>query len=424
MLFPYGSDAPLYHIPIMTGVMILLNILAFVGIAALGRQMDEEQFEFIVNQLILQYGTWKPWQWVTSNFMHGGIMHLLGNMFCLWGFGIVVEGKIGWWRFLLVFFGIGIAQSGVEQTLMLFADEGGSLGASAIIYGLLAMCVVWAPENEMNCFLILGFRPIVCEIKLYTLGIGALLIELFTGFLAGMSMGSQVLHLMGGGLGFGVGVLMLKRGWVDCEGWDLFSVWTGTQNKAREEEMEAARKIVSAAQQKVLDQLVGAEDKKVAAHESLLSADDLFQTTASLTEPVDRGQTLAKMREAIAAGDPQTAYGLFEQLADDPFATDLPEAELLKIISLFQKQKLWSASMPAMVKYLQNFQAKEPQIRVLLAKILVQVEKRPGQALAVLEKLNESQLKAEDRQAVAQLRSRAEHLQAEQPDAMEMLEDW
>lgn len=52
MLFPFGSDAPLYHIPIMTGVLILLNILAFVGIAALGRQMDEEEFLVIVNQLI------------------------------------------------------------------------------------------------------------------------------------------------------------------------------------------------------------------------------------------------------------------------------------------------------------------------------------------------------------------------------------
>ncbi len=239
-----------------------------------------------------------------------------------------------------------------------------------------------------------------------------------------MTFGSQVLHLMGAGLGFGIGVVMLKKGWVDCEGWDLFSVWTGTQNKAREEEAEAARKVVSAAQQKVLDQLVGAGDKKVAVRENVLSADDLLQATVPLGEAVDRDEMLAKMREAIAAGDPQTAYGLFEQLADDPFATDLPEADLLKIISLFQKQKLWSASMPAMVRYLQHFQAKESQIRVLLAKILVQVEKRPGQALAVLEKLNETQLKAEDRQAVAQLRSRAERMQAEQPDAMEMVEDW
>ncbi len=148
MLLPYGSDAPLYHIPIATGVMILANVLAFIGVLALQEQMSEEQFKLVVNQLILQYGTWKPWQWVTSNFMHAGFLHLFGNMFSLWGFGIVVEGKIGWWRFLLVYFGIGITQSGMEQTIMVFASEGGSLGASAIIYGLLAICVVWAPRTK------------------------------------------------------------------------------------------------------------------------------------------------------------------------------------------------------------------------------------------------------------------------------------
>ena len=148
MLLPYGSDAPLYHLPIVTGAMILLNVLAYLGIGALEGQMNEEDFAFLVNQLMLQYGTFKPWQWITSNFMHAGIMHLLGNMFCLWGFGLVVEGKIGWWRFLLVYLGIGITQCGLEQTLMLFADKGGSLGASAIIYGLMAMCMVWAPRMK------------------------------------------------------------------------------------------------------------------------------------------------------------------------------------------------------------------------------------------------------------------------------------
>ncbi len=285
------------------------------------------------------------------------------------------------------------------------------------------MCRVGA-ENEMNCFLLAGLRPMTIDISLYMLGVGSVIIELFTSFLAGMTFGSQILHLMGAGLGFGVGVVMLKKGWVDCEGWDLFSVWTGTQNKAREEENERAKQIVSAAQQKILDQLVGAEGKKTAAQEPALTADDLFQAPKSLGEVVDRDQATAKMRAAIAAGDPQAAFACFEQMADDPFATDLPEADLLKIISLFQKQKLWSASVPAMVRYLQYFQAKETQVRVLLAKVLVQVEKRPGQALAVLEKLNLAQLKAEDQQAVAQLRVRAEQMQAAQPLAMEMVEDW
>jgi membrane associated rhomboid family serine protease len=422
MLLPYGSDAPLYHLPIVTGAMILLNVLAYLGVGALEAQMNEEDFAFLANQLILQYGTFKPWQWITSNFMHAGFMHLLGNMFCLWGFGLVVEGKIGWWRFLLVYLGIGVTQCAVEQTLMLFADEGGSLGASAIIYGLMAMCMVWAPENEMNCFVLIGFRPTTMDIPLYSLGVFFVFIELLTGLIAGLTFGSQVLHLMGAGIGFGVAVVMLKKDLVDCEGWDLFNVWAGTQHKARDEQAEAAAKIVREAEARRLADLAGGRGRAVAADEARLSADDLFQTAAPLTASVDHSQVLAAMRQAIARGDPQTALACFEQIADDPFATDLPEAELLKIIALFHQQKLWSASIPALVRYLQNFQASESQIRLWLARILIQAENRPAQALSVLAKLNATLLKPEDRQLVAKLRARAQQLQAGHPP--EIVQDW
>jgi len=60
MLLPFGSDAPLYHLPIATVSMILLNVLAYFGVGALEGQMSEEDYAFLVNQLILQYGTFKP----------------------------------------------------------------------------------------------------------------------------------------------------------------------------------------------------------------------------------------------------------------------------------------------------------------------------------------------------------------------------
>lgn len=421
MLFPYGSDAPLYHLPLATGAMISLNVLVFLSISGLEGQMDEENFAFLVNQLILQYGTFKPWQWITSNFMHAGILHLLGNMFCLWGFGLVVEGKIGWWQFLLVYFGIGITQCGLEQTLMVFADEGGSLGASAIIYGLMAICMVWAPENEMNCFLMIGFRPITMDIPLYSLGIFFIFIELLMGLLTGLTFGSQVLHLMGAGIGFGVGVVMLRKGLVDCEGWDLFNVWAGTQHKDREQQAEAAEKIVREAELRRLADLAGGR-RRTAAEDAPLNVDDLFQEAAPLPESIDRDQAMAWMRQAIARSDPETAFARFEQIADDPFTADLPEAELLTIISLFHKQKRWSASIPALVRYLQNFRAQEPQVRLWLARILIQAENRPAQALSVLAKLNAPRLKQEDRQLVARLRARAQQMQAEHRP--EIVEDW
>jgi len=354
--------------------------------------------------------------------MHAGLMHLLGNMFCLWGFGLVVEGKIGWWRFLLVYLGIGVTQCGLEQSLMLFADGGASLGASAIIYGLMAMCMVWAPENEMNCFLLVGFRPITMDIPLYSLGIFFLFIEMFTGLISGLTFGSQVLHLMGAGIGFGLGVVMLKRDGVDWEGWDLFNVWAGTQHKARDQQAEAADKMVREAESRRLADLSGRRKQAASADQPRLTADDLLQTTAPLTGSVPGDQTPARMRQAISHSDPRTAWTCFEQLADDPFAADLPEADLLAIIALFHQQKLWSASLPALVHYLQHFTAHEPQVRLWLARILVQAENRPAQALAVLGKLDTSRLRQEDRQLVAQLRARAKQLQG--GHARESVEDW
>src|SRR5690606_34534428 len=119
-----------------------------------------------LESMLLQYGQGlKPWQWITSNFMHDGVLHLLGNMFILWGFGLVVEGKVGWLRFLAIYLGIGFVQCACEQTMMLMAEGGASLGASAIAYGLIAIGLVWAPRNNMNCIFLLGFRPFFFELS-------------------------------------------------------------------------------------------------------------------------------------------------------------------------------------------------------------------------------------------------------------------
>lgn len=285
MLIPLSTDAPIYHFPVASIGLIVVNCVAFF---ATGMGMADT------------VETWGPWslnygdglhpvQWVTSNFIHMGFMHLIGNMVFLWGFGLVVEGKLGWWRYLLVYLGIGVAQCAVEQTLMLGHDpledlqarivevweppteaeldeyrqellaEGldedlveqlveagksppdaadhvdqigafappGSCGASSILYGMLAISLVWAPKNEVTCLLVIFYRMISIEITIMTFAVWYIGFELLIAVLGGFSMTSALLHLMGAGAGFGVGVLLLKRNWVDCEDWDLFAVMSG-----------------------------------------------------------------------------------------------------------------------------------------------------------------------------------------------------
>lgn len=215
VIFPLRTDAPVYHRPRATIGIIAVNV------AVMWWTLGADGAD--VAPLALRYGEWKPWQWVTSVFLHADFIHLAVNMLYLWVFGLVVEGKVGWWRFLAVYGTIAVASNLVEQTLLLGAD-GGSLGASGVIFGLIAIAMVWAPENEVECAVVF-FVPAVrtIDITIRDLGLLYVGIELLWAIFGGFSITSEALHLLGFATGLPIGVAMLRRGWVNCEGWDWFS---------------------------------------------------------------------------------------------------------------------------------------------------------------------------------------------------------
>ena len=91
--------------------MIAVNVVAFV----LSLMYPDSAIAFY-----LAHGDGlHPVQWVTANFMHAGVLHLVFNMISLWVFGMIVEGKIGWWRMLVVYLGIGVVQNAIIQVMML-----------------------------------------------------------------------------------------------------------------------------------------------------------------------------------------------------------------------------------------------------------------------------------------------------------------
>lgn len=230
ILVPLNTDAPLYHRPIGTLAMIGLNTLVYI--------VTFNDLGSAVENWGLQHGVGlTPLQWLTSNFIHFGFLHLALNMIFLWGFGLVVEGKIGNLPFLGVYLGIGIIQCLTEQ-IMLFRGEGVSFGASSIIYGLMVMALIWAPRNEMTIFYWIFFIIYgVSEITIMTFaliyltlsGIGVAL----TLYLGGSLLSSDVLHLMGAIVGGMAGTVAIQWKLVDCEGWDLFTWLRGGPPLAR-----------------------------------------------------------------------------------------------------------------------------------------------------------------------------------------------
>src|SRR5205085_9414273 len=106
------------------------------------------------------------------------------------------------------------------------------VGASAVIFGLLAICLVWAPKNDLQCFVcfIIIFRIIANTFDIpilwfaaFHIGWESLELLLHAGLLGSPAV-SALGHISGAGWGLGAGLLLLKLRWVDCGSWDIVAV--------------------------------------------------------------------------------------------------------------------------------------------------------------------------------------------------------
>ncbi|QDT12021.1 intramembrane serine protease GlpG [Planctomycetes bacterium K23_9] len=223
MLFPYGTDAPIYHRPIATVSIIVINIGLFLatGMGAV-YAVGATPYDW----LIIEFDRINPFQWVTGAFMHASWGHLVGNMIFLWCFGIVVEGKLGWRQFSLVYLVLCLGDGAISQIPMFafYGGVGGCLGASGVIFALIAISLCWAPENNMHCLFFWSFFvPFQFDIRILSLGLFYGAKEMLPLFFTGFRMSTPMLHLLGMSVGFVVAIAMLKKGMVDCEGWDVIS---------------------------------------------------------------------------------------------------------------------------------------------------------------------------------------------------------
>ena len=392
---PYNTNAPVYHWPFATVGLIAINVAVYVSMAVsmLSGELSG------VEQWMLSYGDGlHPTQWITSNFVHAGIFHLLGNMLFLWAFGIVVEGKIGWWKFLACYIGIGVVECAVEQTMMLgHTDFGaGSLGASAIIFGIVAMAMVWAPANDIIFLFVfvIAVYPIIktVQISIMVFGIYYFIWQLVMFFFTGFSIGSAALHLMGGALGFALAMVMFKKNLVDCEGYDLITVW---KDEPKPLPSDAPAEL-SDEQQQVLDDRH--QDRRDAAHKQI--------------------------RALLADGKPDGALTLYRKMSQIGDDVELRRDELLSIIKALHTQEKWSESIPFMVELLKRFPEKSAPVRVKLAQICLVHENRPGRALSLLEKIPTGTLSADQEKLRRKLAAHATKMQDQGELELEDDDDW
>jgi membrane associated rhomboid family serine protease len=144
-----------------------------------------------------------PWQLVTYAFLHGGLTHLLFNMFALYMFGAQVEAVYGRDRLLLYYF-VCVVAAALTQLLVtaLLGTYGPTIGASGGVFGLLFAYARLFPHRTV----MLLFPPIPMPAWLFVTIYGA--IELFMG-VTGSGQGVAHFAHLGGILG---GYLLIRYG--------------------------------------------------------------------------------------------------------------------------------------------------------------------------------------------------------------------
>ena len=93
---------------------------------------------------------------VTSQFLHAGWLHLLGNMLFLWIFGNNIEDRLGRLAFLLFYLAGGVA-AGLAQVAIDPSSTVPTIGASGAIAAILGAYLVWFPRARITSLVFLGF---------------------------------------------------------------------------------------------------------------------------------------------------------------------------------------------------------------------------------------------------------------------------
>jgi membrane associated rhomboid family serine protease len=84
----------------------------------------------------------------TSMFLHGGWLHIIGNMWFLWIFGDNVEDELGHFQYLIFYLICGLG-SGVAQLLFSWGSKVPAIGASGAISGVLGAYLIFFPGTQV-----------------------------------------------------------------------------------------------------------------------------------------------------------------------------------------------------------------------------------------------------------------------------------
>ncbi len=173
---PLRDTQPSYSKPLITILLIAVNVLAFLFEMSLdpySRNHFIAVYGIVPDRLNLE-------SLLTSMFLHGGWMHLLGNMWFLWIFGDNIEDAMGHGKFLMFYLLCGIAAAVTHIALNPYSRVP-TVGASGAIAGVMGGYIVKFPHSRIVTLVLIFFFLTTFEVPAVLILAYWFLVQLFSG---------------------------------------------------------------------------------------------------------------------------------------------------------------------------------------------------------------------------------------------------
>src|SRR5712664_4114281 len=199
-MLPIRDTVPTRSPPIATRLLVLINALVFLFELTLSPPELEGLFHvFGIVPARFTHPDWVVsaglplngyWPFLTSMFLHGGWLHIIGNMWSLWIFGDNVEDVMGAWRFLIFYLLTGLA-AGLTHYFLNIHSVVPTVGASGAIAGVLGAYFVLFPRSQILVVVPIFFFPFFFQLPAVTYLLFWFLSQILGAAVAGLSS-SQV----------------------------------------------------------------------------------------------------------------------------------------------------------------------------------------------------------------------------------------
>lgn len=156
-MFPIRDVIPSRTTPAVTVGVIVLNVLVYLFQLSL----TERGLNLFIFSFGLVPAHFSLVNVLTSMFVHGGLVHLAGNMLFLWIFGDNVEDRLGHGRFVVFYLVCGFVAA-FAQTALDSMSEVPMVGASGAIAGVMGAYLILYPRSRV--LMLFPFPPIVFEL--------------------------------------------------------------------------------------------------------------------------------------------------------------------------------------------------------------------------------------------------------------------